>query len=160
MGVIGKGGVIRNLENTGGNTRKEWGDVRKMKKGIRLRLLLSKLRGGEGGYGEVPTRDTREEDARDQEMVRKRNKRERLERIEAARIEEEKAARIEVERQDAEEAARVSAERQAAVKEACIAADASRFKQRGNSPRIRKYRLYWRGGRPQQRRSATNHKKR
>ena len=37
-----KGGVIINLATTGGNTRREWGDVRQTTNGIRLRILMSK----------------------------------------------------------------------------------------------------------------------
>ena len=33
MGGIGRGGLIRNLSTTGGNTRREWGDVRQTTNG-------------------------------------------------------------------------------------------------------------------------------
>ena len=53
MKGIGKGGLIINLANTGGNKWREWGDVRQTKNGIRLRLPLSKLGGRKGQDREV-----------------------------------------------------------------------------------------------------------
>ena len=49
----GGGGGGRNIATTGGNTRREWGDVWQMTKRVRLHLMLEKLGRSKGRDREV-----------------------------------------------------------------------------------------------------------
>ena len=87
---------------------------------------------------ESQMRDAGEEEEKARAMVRRRTETERLERVEAARIE-------------AEETTWMKVERRAAMDESRIVIDAAQLKNRGKPPRIRRHGQKRRGGRPQQR---------